>query len=224
MHIGPFVKLWTNDLPRRENVKHEWHLLSDTALNSKRTQSDEECLIPDPSTRQGTSSCLWYSETGDQDVGLIYNRGGRRLRCLAFGSSAVGWVQRVPSLKVHLCILSLAASHFKPWDIRGSCLEAPQRPGGGFDPPAWAALTSTRTDAHTHTHLYVVLTRPHTLDIVLFPPDGHADSCTQTLTHTHTYIYKYISAWICPPPLNPISHPVALQKAIFKSIQFSLFV
>lgn len=75
------------------------------------------CLISHPRITQRTSSCLWYSETRDQDAALIYNR---RLRCWDLVFSAMGRVQRV--LTVHLCILSLRAS---PASQRHSSRELP---------------------------------------------------------------------------------------------------
>lgn len=119
------------------------------------------CLIPDPGIRRRTSSRLWYSETGDQDVALIHNR---RLRCWDLGYSATGWVQRLLIPKVHLCILSLPGSPLQAGDIIGSCLEAPQRPGPALICP----------QGHTHMHTYKCaypnkfLTHSHTQYNVLF--------------------------------------------------------
>lgn len=82
------------------------------------------CLISDPGISQRTSSCLWYSEIGDQDAALIYNW---RLRCWDLGSSLMGSKSTdSESTSVHCFTLS---SPLQAEDIIGSCLEAPQRPG-----------------------------------------------------------------------------------------------
>lgn len=109
---APVVKLWTNRENLHLKITRKWHPAARRHLRIRaNTVGLRTCLISDPATRPRTSSRLWYSEPGDQDVALISNR---RLRCWDSGFSALGRVQRRLILRVHLCILPLTVSNPPP--------------------------------------------------------------------------------------------------------------